>query len=286
MSLNIKGLSFLTAALLSVVAPQARASDFQSPRTVALGGAGHAGPMLNDAIYLNPSYVSLLPTYAVSGNYFMFNGLGEARDPHGRGLNASIQDGRSELFQAGAGFTIRDNENILNIGASKALIQRGGVGVGGKFIFPKNGTRKMITETSLSTSYVPLGWAQGALIVDNLLQSDEAKAQGIYRKIILGTKVNIQSIVLIYFDPQLSPDDPRGSSYGFESGVEWPVMNDFFLRVGMYRNATIPVSYDRGRGYGMGFGWIAPRISLDYGYARVVEPVAFTAHVFGFTAYF
>ena len=39
------------------------AADFQSPRTAALGGAGHAAPMLNDAIYLNPSFVSFMPSY-------------------------------------------------------------------------------------------------------------------------------------------------------------------------------------------------------------------------------
>src|SRR4051812_23643954 len=68
------------------------ASDFHSPRTAALGGAGHAGPLLNDGVYLNPSFASFLPSYSVSGNLLLFHGPdGPNGDPsyHGRNYNVS-----------------------------------------------------------------------------------------------------------------------------------------------------------------------------------------------------
>ena len=115
-SLN-RGLSLHRYAALTLLillfsltfgAPRDFASDFLSPRTAALGGAGHAGPLLNDAIYVNDSYISLLPTFSVAGNY----GWGNYSDGSYkyRLQNASIQDGNpTDLFQAGIAYTKRDD---------------------------------------------------------------------------------------------------------------------------------------------------------------------------------
>src|SRR5947209_4004303 len=105
------GLVFSTALILGSFGLSAQGSDFQSARTAALGGAGHAGPMLNDAIYLNPSYASFLPTYAIGGNWVTFNG----KDDHfkGRAANLTVQDGRNEYFQAGVGYTLREDGSFV-----------------------------------------------------------------------------------------------------------------------------------------------------------------------------
>ena len=127
--------------LLPICSSTARSSDFQSPRTAALGGAGHANPMLNDAIYLNPSFTSFLPSYSMSGNYAFFGGPSNCdgcgpSDPHGHVANASIQDGRSELFQAGVGLTLLNDRKILDVGASRTVVSKLGVGIGGKWVLP------------------------------------------------------------------------------------------------------------------------------------------------------
>src|SRR5689334_537537 len=103
----------LSVVLLLGLCVSANASDFHSPRTAALGGAGHAGPLLNDAIYLNPSYASLLPAYSISANYVAFRGtetLPDDSHPYsGNNFNLSVQDGHTEAFQAGLGYTRRDS---------------------------------------------------------------------------------------------------------------------------------------------------------------------------------
>src|SRR4051812_38287454 len=162
------------------------ASDFQSPRTAAIGGAGHASPMLNDAIYQNPSFVSFLPSYSISANYSFYQGPSDcngcgSRDPHGHLLNASIQDGRSELFQAGVGFSLFNNRKVLSVGASRAVIQRLGVGIGGKFVIPDVDHPPLLVDSLLSASFVPLDWLQVALIIDNLFENERNKAFGMYR---------------------------------------------------------------------------------------------------------
>jgi hypothetical protein len=288
MSLNLKGLFVAVALGAAGVFPWgAYASDFQSPRTAALGGAGHAGPLLNDAIYLNPAFASLLPTYSVAGSYFGYSGTGtDNTPPHGHGLNLSVQDGRSEMFQAGVGYTVRNDATMLHVGASKAVAQRTGIGVGGKLIFPSTGDRKAISDTTISAVMVPYDFLQASVIVDNLIQSDRAKANGFFREYILGTKTNLQGICLVYFDPHLVPDDPVNSSFGYEAGLEFPVMQDVYLRTGMFKNATVAMAGLREHGYSLGLGWIAPRLSLDYAFTRAIDPQSFVGHTLGFTVYF
>jgi hypothetical protein len=63
-------------------------------------------------------------------------------------------------------------------------------------------------------------------------------------------------------------------------------MSDFFLRMGAFKNSMIPTQSAYGRGYGTGLGWVAPRIALDLGIERALEPRASTATTFGATIYF
>ena len=148
----------MTLALSNLLSYVANASDFQSPRTSGLAGAGHAGPMLNDSIYLNPSFVSFLPSYSVSGNYLFYKGPTEGDgpgDPHGHNLNVSLQDGRSEFFQAGVGFTLMEDRKVIHFGASKSVVQRFGVGLGGKFVLPNVNSPSPIWDTVFSMTGVP-----------------------------------------------------------------------------------------------------------------------------------
>ncbi|MEK6707037.1 MAG: hypothetical protein AABZ06_14760 [Bdellovibrionota bacterium] len=259
----------------------ARASDFHSPRTAALGGSAHAGPLLNDSIYLNPSFSSFLTTYSISVNYLWFKGL-----LHGHGLNASIQDGRSEMFQAGVAFTQAETGRSLHVASSKKLSGRLAIGLGGKFFFPDDNSYTQIRDGLLSASLILSDWLHIVGIVDNVIESSEGKARGLYRELILGTKFNIKGIVLVYFDPHLVPNIKDTSSFGHESGLEFPMMSDFFFRLGAFRNSTIPFESARGNGYGIGAGWLAPRISIDYGVSRVLSPVVTTSQSIGMTIFF
>lgn len=242
--------------------------------------------MLNDSIFLNPSYAAFLPTYSMSANYLTFDGPPPRgyQKYHGRNFNLAIQDGRTELFQAGVAYTQREDYTFIHVGAAKSLLKEWGIGLGGKFFF-NNDRHTSGKDATFSTTVIVNPWLQTAFIVDNLFESTDSKAAGLYREYILGIKANVQGIVLLYFDPHLIPGRD-GSEFGHQLGLEFVVMNDFFLRLGQFRNSKIPFETRYGRGYGFGLGWIGPRISLDYGLERAVEPMQATAHVFGFTVYF
>lgn len=257
---------------------------------MALGGAGHAGPSLNDTIYLNPSYTSFIPAYSLALNYQWYwggnIGTDGASERQGRVMNVAVQDGKSELFQAGMGYTARPDGTFINIGASKALMERFGIGLGAKFFMPNSNTNVRYGDFTFSSTFIALDWLQTVLVVDNLFAGPELNARGLYREVVLGTKFNVMGTMLMYFDPHYTPD-LSGEKYGYEGGVEFVVFQDAYLRMGSFRNSSVPFKNGiRANGYGFGVGWIGPKLTLDYGISRTLEPVSDVAHSMGATIYF
>ncbi len=258
----------------------AHATDYHSPRTAGLGGAGHAAPILTDAIYMNPAMISFLPTYSVSVSRNSYAGP-DNTEPRGRVINASIQDGSNTLFQAGVGYTRKTYGREVHLGASTKLFEKAGIGIGGKYLFGST-SRESAQDATLSGLAAPLPWLQGGIIIDNLIETDKTKIWGRYREFKLGFKFNIERILLIYADPHLIPGKP-GDSFGYEAGVEVPIMADLYLRGGLNRNSFQPHLGAYGRGHGFGFGWAFPRFSIDAALTRTFEPVRTNNFLFSFT---
>ena len=282
---NINLTSILTVVfsfvLNTALYSNTQAVEYQSPRTLALGGAGRAAPLLNDAIYLNPAYASFNPIYSLFGGFTSFD--------HGRNYNASVQDSRTEMFQAGAGFTRREQNAAINIGASKQVVQRLGFGLGTKIIVD-DAVSKMTTDFLFSTSFIALRELYASLIVDNLLETNDGKARNLFRTVYLGTKIIPIQMVQIYFDPFYSPSYPYGNKAGFSLGAEISLLADFYLRAGKFVSAEIAHLNTRGDGFGFGIGWIGPRVNFDYALNRVtandLHTPMNTAHSFAVTVFF
>ncbi len=262
-------------------------SDFQSPHVMGLGGAGHATPILNDSIYLSPSFTSFNRYRALAANY-----LWHYSDPinstdsqyKGQMYNVSILDGNPEsLFQAGVGFTKRGDASFIHIGASKSIIGRLGVGIGSKFIFP-SGTLSRYFDGTLSFSGLATAWLQASFNVDNLFES--AAQLGYFREYTLGTRFSIGEIVALYIDPHWVPTNTDSNKFGYEAGLEFTILTDFYLRLGKFGNSVVPFQGIRADGFGAGVGWMGPKLSIDYGLSRPVSPIAAIAHSFGLSVFF
>jgi hypothetical protein len=283
--------NLLLIVLVGLTSITALGADFESPRTAALGGAGHAGPFLDDSIYMNPSYTSMIPTESGSVNYFFFKGPttpaqpgGTASDdPHGHGFNVSLQDGTSEFFQAGVGFTQNNDSREVNVGASRAIIKQLGVGIGGKFIFDQTNNNPNIQDGIFSVTGIISKSIQSAFIIDNLAQTQAGLNRNLYRELILGTKFNVSGLLLLYLDPHIAPSYQY--KYGHELGAELTLFSDFFLRAGTFLNSYIPAEVARGNGFGGGIGWIGPKFSIDYALQRVMIPQQCSVQNIGMTFY-
>lgn len=255
----------LVAALGFFSALSSLAADFHSARTAALGGAGHAGPMLTDAIFLNPAYASFIPNTIFSGSM----GSPDGRSPT---YSVAIQDGHGDFaFQAGFAYTRRADVNLLSFGASKSFIKRMGFGLGGKWVVPTSPDQPQFADSTLSFSTFFSDWLQVSATIDNLIQLQAASTAGFYREIVIGSKVNLLGIALVYIDPHWTPALPAQYAWGVEGGLELPILKDFFLRAGLFKNANLPQMLTRGDGFGLGAGWLAPRLAIDYGFQRALS---------------
>ncbi len=250
-------------------------------RVLGLGGAGRAAPTLTDGVYMNPSYSSFIPIYSLTMDYTKFNG--------GRTYNATVQDSRTEMFQAGLGFTRRDQNAAINIGASKQALQNLGFGLGTKILID-DATKNLTFDGSFSTSFLANEWFATSLIIDNLMQSKAGVARNLYRTFYLGTKFKTLDVVQIYIDPVYSPSYAAGKKAGYAAGIELGIMADIFLRFGQFINSDVPYINTHGSGFGMGFGWMGPKLFVDYGYHHVGSTdsglTSVNAHSLSFTVFF
>lgn len=284
---------FVFIGFFSLLLPSLSAADFRTPRTVALGGAGRANPLLNDAIYQNPSFASFLPNYSWSGN---FKALGEGR---GRAYSISALDGRSELFQAGLGFQVRDLYSSLHFGASSKINPKLTLGAGAKFFFSKDAAAfSSFRDFAVSATWVPLDWLQLAAVAENLDRTPEMSSLGMERELILASKVRVTEKVMLYADPHFKLGNSlqasasalqgplKGILSGYEVGAEMGVLKDFYFRLGSFQNALLIDIRNRGNGFGYGFGWVSGKISFDFGVEHILSPVDQVTHTSGATVFF
>lgn len=237
------------------------AVEYQSPRIIALGGAGRALPTLNDAIYLNPGFASLVPLYSLSAGIRWYE--------YGKNYNISVQDSRTELFQAGVGYTRRSRNSAINLGASKKAVDKLGVGLGGKIIIDQ-GTYTTTTDTILGTAFAATPWYYSGLVIDNLFQTSSGIQRGLYRTFYLANRFEAFRSIQFYIDPFYSPSYTY-KKLGYSAGLEFHLLADFQLRMGQFVNSDQPHLQTRGNGYAFGVGWIGPRISLEYAFQKLTH---------------
>ena len=260
-----------------------RGADFRSPRTVGLGGAGRANPVLNDAIYLNPSFASFLPVYSWSTN---FKALREGR---GRAYNISVLDGRSDLFHAGVGYQVRDSFDSLHFSASRRLNESTTAGVGAKFFFSKDpGLLANFRDFTASVTHAPLSWLQLSAIVENVDRGTQSAMIGLERELIVGSRFKVAEKFSIFADPHFSLDgsSARGTLSAYEIGGEAAIFKDLYLRMGRFKDSSILEINGRGTGFGFGAGWVSPRLSIDFAIEHIQAPVDQVSHTTGATFYF
>jgi len=205
---------------------------------------------------------------------------------NGKLWNVSLQDGQSELFQAGLSYTHFQQGALLSIGAGRAASKKLGFGLGGKVFFPvadPNGNH--VEDMLFSTELVATTSIQVSFTADNLIQNSLAQQYNFYREFTIGTKYNALNILSVYYDPHYAPS-VGSNRFGWEGGIEFPLFVDFSLRGGLYQNSKVPSLNNRGSGWGTGLGWMGPKISLDYAFSRETSPVDDSEHTIGTTIFF
>lgn len=268
---------------MSLLGSSAHAVDFMSPRLLATSGSGRAAPLLNDSIFINPAFASFLPTNTFSASWYDYTGDMN----RGRNYSVSIQDGRTPMFQAGLAYTVRPDAAMVHVGASKQVVKQLGFGFGFKHLMA-SGNKGNAQDISLGTVAIPVDWFFVSFTADNLFESKLGRKLGMHREFALGLKANVQEIFLVYIDPLYYPMLGHDQRWGYAASLEFVIMSDLFLRMGLFRNQRLPhLAYttDTTRGSSVGLGWILARMSIDYGFMRVFLPDLSSVHSIGLTVY-
>ena len=247
------------------------ASEFQSPRVAALGGAGRASPLSTDAIYLNPSYIPQIPLHVISLNYLNYKGIsGDYYAPKGYILNAAFQDGtRGSYFQAGLGYTRLTNGSMFHLGVAAEINANWSVGVSAKLLQPRFQFMNQVVNGSLSMTWVLSKMVRAAVIADNLFKS--GLDQGLLREVTLAMKFGFGPDLSLFIDPHWYPDlGSYPETFGGEFGIEYFVTDIICLRAGGFKNSKPNFQSQRRDGAAVGIGFVLPRTAIDYSYSRVL----------------
>ena len=264
-------------------------SDFQSPRTTALGGAGHAAPFLTDAIYLNPSHLYLLPFFGAGANY-LYHEASFFPSTTGSGVgsdyNLSVMASSRQLpVQFGAGYTRRDDGTLIHFAASFGLWDRLSLGVGAQFLTTPSGNLIGSPDMGLSMSMIVSTSFRLAVVVDHVLGA--LQSNGFFTDIIVGSKWQILPEWSILVDPHFGPDTLGGAyALGIEAGTEVRIGEYLFVRAGGYSNSVLPFVQVKGSGVSGGLGFTFPKVAIDYALGGVLSPQVGLFHNIGVKVFF
>ncbi len=255
--------------LASINRPTALAADFLSPRIFGLGGASHASPLFTDSVYLNPSFIALMPIKSFSMAYLNYRAENVFSFAGQIGSNTSP-------IQSGIGVTRYESSTAVNLGLSKSFFDRVALGLGAKYLEGK-------FDGSISFSAIVTNSIRVAVIADNLAESQGNL--GYLRELIFGTRFSPLPYLQIYFDPLWVPSN-SDSQWGYQVGAEVNFLNDGFFRLGRLQNASLQFIPARGDGWSAGLGWQFGHFTLDYGLGRITTLAGGWANTIGITLFF
>lgn len=239
------------------------ALDFQSSRTLSLGGSGRGGAMLTDTITLNPSMLGFQPVAALSGTYNWLN------PDAGNNFNVAVIDGRNPYVNAGFSFTRKTSEDLFHLSLAKRVVPWLAVGVSGKrFATRSNATAAtggsqvgydggLSATVALPTETVGIP-LQFGIVGDNLANRVENERYIGPRQLGTGIKANLNNILLLYGDYVQNFSNLLGNYSTLSGGLEVALGSEIFARAGAFGF--------RENGWSAGIGWVGPKIGIAYGY--------------------
>lgn len=253
---------FVVIGFVSLQFYSTHASDYQSPRTLSLGGSGHASALQIDPIAMNMSQAAFLPAYQVSAAFQKYKGNDDSQEPRGRVSTFGILDGNETTTPMGVFYSRRAEGAILALGIAHKINENFSVGLSGKTTL-KSSRNRINRDFSTSATYRLSSQFQFAFITDNVIANkDRAAPWNQYREYTVGTRYSPMNGVIFYADPHYTPSIEK--NWGWEAGAEFATFADLFLRVGRSVRSYQSHLSRYGSSLGYGLGYVGPRIALDF----------------------
>lgn len=185
--------------------------------------------------------------------------------------NISVIDGTNPYVSAGLSLTRAKKGDFIHLALSKKIDYWISVGIHAKRFnlrskdLPPNVESYTVFDGGASVSIaIPKEWSSYpillALTSDNLHHATGAEKYLGPKEFSFAAKINFKDLLLVYGDFVHATSTYYGGYPMYHSGAEIALGNEFFARGGMFGF--------RNTGWGLGGGWVGPKLGLNYGYQK------------------
>ncbi len=270
-------LIFISLIIVTQYSPFTYAQYLSGPVSQSLGGAGLAANDEAEQLLLNPAV--LVHSHGAAVGYYYSDGY-KGKNEHDSFYGATATDNTEDVFISGgvAAFKRRrtfDNFSTLDeidgqISFAKSLFRQISLGATIEYLQQDavGGEKYTQVDATLGLLWNPLPVFAVGFVARNLAPTDTDIPEPIRQRDELG--VGIHYIALDFFrfrldiirPMQLNPE----KDYIFKGGIESLVDAYLAIRIGVQNDGIS----DR-HIYSAGFGFVGPRLKIDYSYVKNAE---------------
>lgn len=244
--------------------------NWQTTKTSALGGAGIASPTMVEGLYQNPAMFAFFP----NSSFYFQNKDGDIKPTHTtrnttfgnakppEGFSAAITDGSNA---AKGGFAYTDQEESgterkkYSFGFGNTIDGNSALGVNYSYVQEEFIEGTLAKENKLHVGSI------GYLNIINpqlsyaLVWNDPAWSDRINSKTVAGVHYKPFERLSFMLDMGLDIKRSINKTLYYAAATEVEVYTDLYARFGLFQDKIFNL-----HGYGFGFGWVGPRLGLEF----------------------
>ncbi len=243
-----------------------RVHDFETTRLKSTSGAGVGSVLLEEGAILNPaslSFFNISSIYAAkSSGEFTPEGtsptLGDKKD-----LGFILSDSNPTL--SGSAYYTKTEEGFgekkrYGVSLSGIVSENSALGFNYRSTKENSGlSRTTLKEKKYQQAIVGFTQAASKELSYGIVLIDPFKSHSVDTKAILGIQYDLAASVALIADAGSRYDEDLSSNLLYRSALQFTILNDFFLRVGMFNDKGI-----NEKGSSFGLSWVQPRLSIDF----------------------
>jgi len=274
-------LKLFAIVIIFLLSSVSLAQEYKGARNIALSGALHGAPSLNEAIYHNPASFAFSQRYSIEAQSLILPSSGD-----GKGATwiygGSIVDTHSPYFAGGIGYYNRqqqeNSEQAFQVSASKIINDYLSLGLTGKYVL-RDGPNidEALYNLDLGAFFVITKKLQMGLAARNLFKNDSE----FVREMGLGLHFRPMSIIYTNLDILKNIDGAWSENVSLHMAMEVVKKSGWAVQAGL-----ILSDQQLKRGYSLGAGWSQHKFGISYAFKNSLDGLSRRAHAFSLRVFF
>ncbi|OUR92910.1 hypothetical protein A9Q84_20585 [Halobacteriovorax marinus] len=263
MKLRLSHLALLSICLNIAFSTNARILEYETTRQKATGGAGAGALLVEESVFLNPASIAF---FNVSSFYFQKVNTEQTSDSSEVSNSDTMSIIASETkgdMKGAIAYTKqkKGSEKRKTIGASMAspLSKTSAFGMSYQHIKETLKNDQNVDQEETYKKFT-IGLIRnvspeltiGFVVIDPLRERPQDS------KAIVGFQYEFKNTISLIFDSGADWKEDLSSSLVWKAAASIKFLDNFFLRVGTYRDKAL-----KERGSGGGIGWVQPKLTFE-----------------------